>query len=83
MKSKLCKYNITCETYAHEIYIIMVLLCILVYLPLSLLISLTQGDILTLLRQIDDNWYEGTVGEDKGIIPANYIQVFEAATEEQ
>lgn len=51
--------------------------------PLFLPLSQTQGDILTLLRQIDDNWYEGTVGEDKGIIPANYIQVFEASTEQQ
>ena len=46
-------------------------------LPSSFLLSSFQGDIITLLKQLDDNWYQGCVGEEEGIVPVSYIQLLE------
>ena len=34
-----------------------------------------QGDIIALLRKVDSNWYEGRVGDRRGIVPSNYLEV--------
>ncbi|XP_061414246.1 endophilin-A2-like isoform X1 [Lethenteron reissneri] len=34
-----------------------------------------EGDIITLTKQIDDNWYEGTVRGHSGFFPVNYVDV--------
>lgn len=33
------------------------------------------GEMITLIRRIDHNWYEGRIGSRKGIFPASYIDV--------
>ena len=33
--------------------------------------------MITLLRQIDENWYEGEIGPNIGIFPANYVHILE------
>lgn len=38
-------------------------------------LSFKKGDTLYLLRQIDQNWYEGEHHGRVGIFPANYIKV--------
>ncbi|XP_067047451.1 sorbin and SH3 domain-containing protein 1 homolog isoform X2 [Acropora muricata] len=35
-----------------------------------------KGDIIALLRKVDSNWYEGRVGDRRGIVPSNYLEVF-------
>ena len=37
--------------------------------------SVTQGDIVTLIRRIDENWLEGRIGQRQGIFPASYVQI--------
>ena len=39
--------------------------------------SSSQGDILTVTRKIDANWYEGYHGDQKGIFPITYVEVVE------
>ena len=34
-----------------------------------------EGDLITLLTRIDDNWYEGSVRGKKGFFPVNYVTV--------
>ena len=34
-----------------------------------------QGDVVTLLRQLDQHWFEGQLQGRKGIFPANYVEV--------
>ncbi|KAL4608118.1 endophilin-A2 isoform X1 [Arapaima gigas] len=34
-----------------------------------------EGDIITLTNQIDENWYEGTLGGKSGFFPLNYVEV--------
>jgi len=36
---------------------------------------LFQGDIISLVRKVDSNWYEGRVGDRKGIVPSSYLEV--------
>lgn len=36
-----------------------------------------QGDILILRREIDENWYEASLDDRTGIIPAPYITIFD------
>ena len=38
-------------------------------------LALHKGDIITLLKQIDENWYEGRSNGCQGFLPANYIEV--------
>lgn len=34
-----------------------------------------EGDIISLLSRIDENWLEGSIGGRSGYFPANYVQV--------
>jgi len=34
-----------------------------------------EGDIITLLSRIDDNWYEGSIRGRTGLFPVNYVKV--------
>ncbi|XP_052276613.1 endophilin-A2-like isoform X2 [Dreissena polymorpha] len=34
-----------------------------------------EGDIITLIAQIDENWFEGSVRGKKGFFPINYVKV--------
>ncbi|XP_078381939.1 uncharacterized protein LOC144664646 isoform X2 [Oculina patagonica] len=36
----------------------------------------SKGDIIALVRKVDANWYEGRVGDRKGIVPSSYLEVF-------
>ncbi len=38
-------------------------------------LTLVKGEVVTLIRRIDRNWYEGRIGSRKGIFPASYIDV--------
>ena len=35
-----------------------------------------QGDVIALVRKVDANWYEGRIGDRKGIVPSSYLDVF-------
>ncbi|XP_043212705.1 sorbin and SH3 domain-containing protein 1-like isoform X10 [Amphibalanus amphitrite] len=37
-------------------------------------LSLNKGDVVTILRRVDDNWYEGRRGDATGIFPASYVE---------
>jgi len=39
--------------------------------------STAQGDTITVTRKIDANWYEGYLGDQKGIFPVTYVQLLE------
>ncbi|XP_078659001.1 uncharacterized protein LOC144904179 isoform X41 [Branchiostoma floridae x Branchiostoma belcheri] len=39
-------------------------------------LSLKKNDIVTLLRRVDSNWYEGQIGNRQGIFPVSYVEVF-------
>ncbi|XP_037643235.1 endophilin-A2-like isoform X1 [Sebastes umbrosus] len=34
-----------------------------------------EGDIITLINQIDENWFEGTIRGKSGLFPHNYVEV--------
>lgn len=34
-----------------------------------------EGDLIQLVSQIDDNWYEGSVSGRTGLFPVSYVQV--------
>jgi hypothetical protein len=38
-------------------------------------IHLQEGDTITLINKIDDNWYEGSVHGRTGYFPVTYVQV--------
>lgn len=38
-------------------------------------LGLKMGDIVTLVSQIDDNWYEGTVHGQTGFFPVTFVEV--------
>merc|ERR1719210_975766 len=38
-------------------------------------LSLIKGEMVTLTRRVDQNWYEGRIGSRKGIFPATYIEI--------
>jgi hypothetical protein len=38
-------------------------------------LELKKGDRVTLIRRVDDNWYEGRLGQRQGIFPCNYVEV--------
>ena len=46
----------------------------------KLLLSLLQDDIIAVTRKIDDNWYQGYLGDRKGIFPSSYVEVVEGKT---
>lgn len=43
------------------------------FLPSDL--AFKKGDVVTLRRQIDDNWYQGELRGQIGVFPASYVQV--------
>jgi endophilin-A len=38
-------------------------------------LSLQEGDTITLINRIDENWYEGSVNGRTGYFPVSYVQV--------
>lgn len=38
-------------------------------------LTLHKGEIITLLKQVDENWYEGLNNGCQGFLPANYVEV--------
>lgn len=36
-----------------------------------------EGDIIQLIRQVDENWYEGRINDREGFFPVNYVEVIE------
>jgi hypothetical protein len=38
-------------------------------------LNIYTGDLVTLLRRVDHNWWEGRIGTRKGIFPAAYVEV--------
>ncbi len=38
-------------------------------------LSFKEGDVIMLKEQIDDNWYNGSVGGKSGFFPTNYVQI--------
>lgn len=38
-------------------------------------LTLHKGEIITLLKQVDENWYEGFSNGCQGFLPANYVEV--------
>ncbi|XP_064608748.1 SH3 domain-containing protein 19-like isoform X2 [Liolophura sinensis] len=40
-------------------------------------LSFNEGDVIVLLRQVDDSWFYGKNGEIEGIFPGNFVKVME------
>ncbi|XP_033609073.1 uncharacterized protein LOC111868667 isoform X3 [Cryptotermes secundus] len=38
-------------------------------------LSLVKGELLVLTRRVDDNWFEGRIGNRKGIFPVSYVEI--------
>ncbi|CAM1305996.1 SORBS2 (predicted) [Pycnogonum litorale] len=38
-------------------------------------LSLLKGEVVNLIRRVDDNWWEGRLGTKTGIFPASYVKV--------
>ncbi|KAL1509375.1 hypothetical protein ABEB36_004129 [Hypothenemus hampei] len=38
-------------------------------------LSLAKGELVTITRRVDDNWFEGKIGGRKGIFPVSYVEV--------
>lgn len=38
-------------------------------------LSLNKGELVSLTRRVDENWFEGRVGTRKGIFPVSYVEV--------
>ena len=36
-----------------------------------------QGDIIAITKKIDDNWFQGYLGDQKGIFPSSYVEILE------
>ncbi|XP_077297261.1 uncharacterized protein LOC143918987 isoform X3 [Arctopsyche grandis] len=43
-------------------------------------LGLRKGELVTLIRRVDDNWYEGRLGDRKGIFPVSYVEVLAEPT---
>ncbi|XP_029676969.1 uncharacterized protein LOC115243853 [Formica exsecta] len=41
----------------------------------NLELSLVKGELVVLTRRVDENWYEGRIGNRKGIFPISYVDV--------
>lgn len=40
-------------------------------------LSLAKGELVILTRRVDENWFEGRVGNKKGIFPVSYVEVLQ------
>ncbi|KAL5112130.1 Endophilin-A3 [Taenia crassiceps] len=38
-------------------------------------LAFSEGDIIQLIRQVDENWYEGRLKDKEGFFPVNYVEV--------
>lgn len=38
-------------------------------------LSLSKGELVSLTRRVDGNWFEGRIGNKKGIFPVSYVDV--------
>ncbi|XP_073989327.1 uncharacterized protein isoform X3 [Rhodnius prolixus] len=38
-------------------------------------LSLVKGELVLLTRRVDENWFEGRIGNRKGIFPVSYVEV--------
>lgn len=38
-------------------------------------LSLNKGELVALTRRVDQNWFEGRIGNRKGIFPVTYVEV--------
>lgn len=38
-------------------------------------LSLNKGELVSLTRRVDDNWFEGKIANRKGIFPVSYVDV--------
>ncbi|KAL1122391.1 hypothetical protein AAG570_003796 [Ranatra chinensis] len=38
-------------------------------------VSLVKGELVLLTRRVDENWFEGRIGNRKGIFPVSYVEV--------
>ncbi|XP_050095633.1 uncharacterized protein LOC126577765 isoform X15 [Anopheles aquasalis] len=38
-------------------------------------LSLLKGELVTLTRRVDENWFEGKIGSKKGIFPVSYVEI--------
>ena len=45
------------------------------FIPIFSDLTLHKGEIITLLKQVDENWYEGLCNGFQGFLPANYVEV--------
>jgi hypothetical protein len=46
-------------------------------------LTFNKGDTLTLLRQIDPNWYEGQLNGKVGLVPKNYVELLVPGLEDK
>ena len=42
---------------------------------INVFVCIFQGEFVVLLRHVDENWYEGRIGNRQGIFPVNYVEV--------
>lgn len=38
-------------------------------------LTICKGEVINLIRKVDENWYEGEVNGCQGYLPANYVEV--------
>ena len=41
-------------------------------------VSFHEGDVIKLISQVDENWFEGAVRGQSGYFPVNYVKVLVA-----
>jgi len=46
-------------------------------------LSATEGEMITLLKRVDENWFKGEINGKEGIIPVSYVEVTEEIQEKE